>query len=336
MRELHEHRLHSAPSNVHNADGTPRLGTWAGHCSSTNLDRVALKRGLGTIQLLLCEKRWQWFGIFNDEIAIGGALIRAGYAGQVFFWACDRRTGELVCDVSQTLPAPAVRVGDDPYMGEVASLWTPTSRFRIDRDGDEITISGSFRGFDLFARMRRPNGPPITAICPQKRGLVNVTQKQVGFEVSGALRLGARTWHLSGPDTLGMLDYTHGLMAYDTSWLWAIGAGTNTLGQRVGFNLISGFNGGLESVVWVDGEPFWVGNTSFRHHPGQPRAPWYVSSEDGLVDLKLRVEATRAETVDYRVIRSRYVQPLGQWSGTIAGVPLERCLGVAEDHHARW
>jgi hypothetical protein len=336
MQELHEHRLQQAPERIHDASGTPRLGTWSGASRDTNLDAVAQARGLGKLQQLLCEKRWQWFGIFTDEVAIGGALVRTGYAAQVFFWACDRRSGEMVCDVSQTLPAPAVRVSDDPYDGEVARLWTPGARFRISRDGDDVTISGDFRGFDLFAKMRSPLGPPITAICPQKKGLVNVTQKQVGFEVSGALRLGERTWQLDGPSAVGMLDYTHGLMAYETSWLWAIGAGRTLSGKQIGFNLISGFNGGLESVVWVDGQPFWVGNTTFRHHPGQPRAPWYVSSEDGLVDLKLKVEATRAETVDYRVIRSCYVQPLGQWSGTVAGEQLGPCPGVAEDHHARW
>jgi hypothetical protein len=336
MQELFEHRLQQAPAQIHDDAGTPRLGTWSGAARSTNLDRVARARGLNKLQQLLCEKRWQWFGIFTDELAIGGALVRTGYAAQVFFWVCDRRAGQLIHDASYTLPAPAVWVSDDPYHGQVARLWTPRDRLRITRDGDDVTISGGIGELELFARLRRPNGPPMTAICPQKKGLVNVTQKQLGFEVSGVLKLGDRSWQLGGERACGMLDYTHGLMAYETSWLWAIGAGELESGQRVGFNLISGFNGGLESVVWLDGELFWVGHTSFRHHPGQPKAPWYVSSEDGLVDLKLRVEATRAETVDYRVIRSQYVQPLGQWSGTIAGELLARCWGVAEDHHARW
>jgi hypothetical protein len=334
--QLEAHRLEAAPAQVHDAGGRARLGTWRGACRSVELDVIAQTKGLGRVGQLLRQKRWQWFGILAEDVAIGGAMVRAGYASQVFFWICDRDSGELVFDQSATLPGPAVRVTQTPYHGDIATLWAPGSRFRISRDGDDVTIGGNFREFDLFARMRAPAGPPITAICPQKGDLVNVTQKQVGFEVNGALRLGDRTWHLGGAETVGLLDYTHGLIAYDTSWLWAIGAGTDVLGRRVGFNLISGFNGGLESVIWVDGEPYWVGNVTFRHNPLLPSAPWYVFSQDGLVDLKLKVEATREETVDYRVVQSRYAQPIGTWTGTIAGVALEHCVGVAEDHHARW
>jgi len=36
------------------------------------------------------------------------------------------------------------------------------------------------------------------------------------------------------------------------------------------------------------------------------------------------------------VARSRYVQPVGTFRGTVGGVRIEAMAGVTEDHLARW
>ena len=61
-----------------------------------------------------------------------------------------------------------------------------------------------------------------------------------------------------------------------------------------------------------------------------------MQSVDGRVDLTFRAEGYRAQTVDLKVIFSRYVQPFGTFSGTVNGIAVEDLPGVAEDHAARW
>ena len=71
--------------------------------------------------------------------------------------------------------------------------------------------------------------------------------------------------------------------------------------------------------------------------PTGPRdSPWRIRSEDGRVDLTFTPEGYRAQTIDLKVISSRYLQPFGTFSGQIDGVAIEGLPGVTEDHAARW
>ena len=61
-----------------------------------------------------------------------------------------------------------------------------------------------------------------------------------------------------------------------------------------------------------------------------------MQSADGRVDLAFRPEGFRAQTIDLKLIASRYLQPFGTFSGNLDGVAVEGLPGVTEDHAARW
>ena len=67
-----------------------------------------------------------------------------------------------------------------------------------------------------------------------------------------------------------------------------------------------------------------------------PLAPWRVQGGEGRVDLTFHPEGFRAQTIDLKLIASRYLQPFGTFSGQIDGVAIEGLPGVTEDHAARW
>jgi hypothetical protein len=104
----------------------------------------------------------------------------------------------------------------------------------------------------------------------------------------------------------------------------------------VAANLVAGFNEGLENAIWIEGRPRPVGPATFAHDPAHPTAPWRVTTADGGVDLSLRVEALREEEVDLGFAASRFVQPIGAYSGRIGDYEVRDLPGVAEDHVARW
>ena len=79
-----------------------------------------------------------------------------------------------------------------------------------------------------------------------------------------------------------------------------------------------------------------MGPVEFSFQPEAPHAPWRVRSDDGHVDLTFHPEGHRAQTVDLKLISSRYVQPFGTFSGSLDGVAVEGLPGVAEDHAALW
>ncbi len=327
-------QLERAPGLPHSASGKPLYGTYVGACDSTDLRRLARGARLGRLSRLLGEKRWQWFGIFDAKFAVGGAIVKMGYASQVFVWVFDRQRRALVADHSLTLPSISTSVSDTPFAGVVAKVKGPAGTLEVSRARGAAVLRGAFGPVKIFADMGiAQSNPPITAICEVPGDRTNITQKQAGLAAAGWVEFGGRRHHFE-PGALGFLDYTHGLMAHHTSWWWAIGAGVTASGKRIAFNLVDGFNQGRENVLWLDGEA--VGVSSARFERGDGESPWRVTTRDGLFDLEMYPEGARSEDVVIGPLCSIYTQPLGVWRGEVAGETLDACVGVAEEHVAKW
>lgn len=328
-------RVPVAPPQPLAQDGTPHFGTYEGALPNTSLDLAASRIQMGALYRLRSEKRWQWFGAIDEDLAIGGAILRAGYLGQCFIWVFDRRRLQMLIDLSIPCPRPQVFVSDSPGQGSLAKFSFMGLSAQVSRQDDRVEIRAKARNLELSLAMTEQRCPPATAICPVPDDRVNITQKQAGLLAEGVVRVDKRTFVL-GKDASGFLDYTHGLLAYETSWRWAIGAGHTKDQRRFSFNLVEGFNQGLENVVWLDGVLHSVGQVQFIYNPQTPWTPWFVRSLDDQLRLTLYVDGIRQEDVSYGPVQSQYVQPIGRWVGHLGSWEIEHAVGVAEDHLARW
>ncbi len=308
--------LASCPEVIN--DPLNQLGTYSGE------GRWGVEMGL--LERAKREKKWQWFGVFDDHWALAGAIVRTGYAGKSFVWLFDRKKGELVFDETLTTARTLVSVADAPLQTDIASLTGLKSSWSITRSDNRFGVSGSFSGLN-FDVVLSETLAPFTAICPNKGGF-NITRKNVALAAQG------RFWgefEGSFQDAQGMMDHSHGSMDRKTSWKWAIGSGA--VGDTTaGFNLIEGFNDDLENVVWIGDKQVFVSPCHFE----QGEKQWSVRSEDGEVDLTLDIEGVRAEDLNLGLVSSRYSQPLGTWRGQLLGEEISTMVGVAEDHHAVW
>jgi hypothetical protein len=325
-----------APRHPVGPDGAACFGAFEGACESTSLGGAAERLRLTRALRLVREKRWVWFGVADARLSLGGAIVDLGYVGSIFLWVVDREAKRLVVDGSATVLPFLVEVGDRPGEGLIARARTHRGHLVIAWRHGTVEVRGAAMGAELsVALATTPRA--LTAVCPVPglgEGGVNVTQKATCLPASGTVRWGGKLRTLD--HALGSLDYTHGLLARDTSWRWAACWGRGPGGRPVAANLVSGFNDGLENAIWIDGRPRAVGLATFVHDPAHPTAPWRVTTADGQVDLSLRVEAIREEDVDLGVAASRFVQPIGAFSGRIGEFEVRNLAGVAEDHVARW
>ena len=309
------------------------VGAYRGWVRDTDLAAAAAELGLSLPARLAREKRWSWFGAGDEEVAAGGAVVDLGLLGSVFLWVVDRRTGALLVDGSSLLLPGRAKVSDTPAGGVIArASRLRGGTFELGRDGSLTTVRARLFGADVELALE-DRGAPMAAICPIPAGL-NVTHKQAGLDAHGVVRAAGRTFELRGGS--GFTDHTHGLLARDTSWRWAAAFGRLPDGRAIGLNVTEGFNDGVENVAFLGGAIVKVGAPRFERDPSRPEARWRVVTDDGAVDLRLAPEAVRREDVDLKLAVSRYAQPVGAWSGTLLGVRVERLLGVAEDHVARW
>ncbi|WP_136715275.1 DUF2804 domain-containing protein [Halorientalis salina] len=313
-------------------DGRADFGTFAGACETTSLSSLPVNRLRRYVQ----EKGWQWFCAVDDDLAVGGAVVDAGLANTAFVWVLDRTRGRLVADESRLLPPTTVRRADRP--GErprIGADFRDVTLGATERDSG-FSVAGQFGPVTLDLSLTHDGPGPVTAICPVDEGRhpgVNVTQKSTCLSASGSVDWRGRSHTFDGAD--GMLDFSHGLLARDTRWRWAIATGTTADGTPIGFNLIDGFNSGLENAVWIGDERRAVDGASFTFDSRNPASTWTVETDDGVVDVRLDPEGVRSEDTNLGLVVSRYAQPLGTWRGTVGDHRVE-LVGVAETHHAKW
>lgn len=336
--------LSPPPNLVVTPDGSPRFGSFAGSLPRVDLGPL----GKPLPYRLLHHKRWVYLAIASGDVFVGLAVVNLGYATNTFAFAFERTRG-MLADCSTIGHFRSAAVADSFDSGPtIARFSSPRANVSIVRAGDTVDVDARFsRELVLRARLdAKVSHPALSAIGPIPGGMVNATEKQALLPVTGELTTSGESRSLDG--AFGGWDYTHGYLARHTQWRWAYLLGRTREGQRVGMNLVQGFLGETECAVWLvpehagtaGDELHPVGEGRFEFDARDPLAPWRITTTCGAVDLRFSPGGMHAEDKDFKLLKSKFVQPVGTYEGTIrvgnTTATLERVLGVAEDQDVLW
>ncbi len=151
------------------------------------------------------------------------------------------------------------------------------------------------------------------------------TRKQGGVLVRGRALIAGRPHEIAGR---AVIDDTAAYYARHTHWQWSAGVGETTEGRAVAWNLVAGVNDpphASERTVWLDGDPREVPPCAF------------AADLSAVGELRFHAEATRERHDNLLVLRSRYRQPFGTFSGRLpGGIELAAGYGVMEEHDVWW
>ena len=324
-----------APANVV-VDGRPAHGRHAGRID--RIDWSPLRPRPGPLWRWLHHKRWHYVGLGHADVFIGVAIVDLGWASTAFAYLFDRRESRLRADWSQDgLPGLQAGVSDAPLAGADSWFRGPGARLSLRHEApDQLRLLVSTAALRLDATLDlRQMAPPLLAIGPIAGGIAHATQKTSAVPVLGWAQAGGEHFVLDG--AWAAVDASNGLLARDTAWRWASGHGPG-----VGFNLQDGYFGDQENVLWLDGRPTLLGAARFDVDARQPLAPWRIRTDDGLLDLVFMPEGARAANKQLGFAASRYVQPVGSFSGTVRAATeaparrVDALVGVTEDHRSLW
>jgi hypothetical protein len=299
-------------------------------------------RSTGRLWRQVHHKRWMYLLLAGEKHLLATAVVHLGWAATSFVVLLDRTTRARRFDRSTFTPAPFCGVGDRCEGGCAVHFRGPGLRTTIDRAAGSARYQVGLHagGLELEAQLEVAGAPdPLVAVSRMGERVVNVTEKRVLLGVEGQLRLDGVRMDLAGAQA--GFDYAHGYLARHTQWRWAFGMGRTTDGRALGLNFVEGFNEEREGAVWLDGALYPMKPVRFgfdRRHPDQP---WRIRSEDGAVSLEFRADAVHAEKMELGLARSRFVQPLGAFAGTITvpgvgTVRVEELAGVVEDQDVVW
>jgi hypothetical protein len=321
------------------ADGQPCFGRFAGHARHANpidWSTLAAPFARSALWRRFHHKRWQYVALCTPELFCGIAIVDLGWTNTAFAYAFDRRLRREVAGYSQDgIPGLTARVGHHVYDASSFRFLRNRIDYRPCGDGSSV-LTLRCGAFEIDAELSATNAaPPLLAVGPIAGGSVHATQKSSGMPLTGEVRTVGKKYDLAGG--VASYDYSNGLLARETAWRWA-----SAHGLDIGFNLQSGYFGEHENALWLDGRLIPLGAARFDYNAADPLAPWHIHTDDGLLDLQFEPEGLRREDKNLLIAATRYVQPIGSFSGWVRPAPdapvrqVQRLGGVTEDHYSRW
>jgi hypothetical protein len=175
----------------------------------------------------------------------------------------------------------------------------------------------------LDLELSRPHG--VEVVSPHGRSYV-WTMKLAPVHVRGTVRAGGQTFELDGDD--GFVDHSAGYHERHTTWKWSAGIGRAVDGRAVAWNLVDGVHDtpvNSERTMWIDGFAQEV--------PPQE----FADDLSRVGDLDFREWSVRESNRNLLVMRNRYRQPFGEFTGALpGGLVLAEGHGVMEEHDVVW
>lgn len=247
-------------------------------------------------------KRWRYIGVYGPEVMLCAGSARIGPLAQTWWAVWDRSDGRLE---ERSRPGRGGR------------------RMRL--APGRLAVEDGIVEIDL----RLDEGPGVEVVTPDTGGFA-WTSKHGAARARGEVRVAGRAWRI---DDLAFVDVSAGYHPRRTSWRWSAGRGELVDGRGVAWNLVEGIHDSArasERTLWIDGRPQEVGPARFA-----PDLSGVELADGGR--LSFRAEAARRRDDNLLVIRSRYEQPFGTFSGRLpGGLELAEGYGVMERHDAVW
>lgn len=276
------------------------------------------------------HKRWYYVGASTADVYVGAAIVDLGYAGKGFVYVFDRAAKRFVAHASILVPAgPWLRLAHQDDGRGSASLHAPRVALALSRTVDgHVTFSAHTKDLRLRLFLSATEAQAFASATALAGGGTNLTEKTLAMQTSGEIHAGGKTYPLNGA---GGVDFTDGLLPRHTTWRWAF------FNQgRVGLNLVQDWNGAAECVLSAHGQLEHLGEAVIDFDRDAPEKPWHVSTRCGRIDLRFEPLAVHRESQDLKLVRSRFIQPVGIFSGRAGDHTIAGALGVCEDQDVLW
>lgn len=330
--------LSPAPERVCSSGGALSVGSFRGSLPAVDLSPL----GKGKLHRLAHHKRWVYLAIATDEVFVAAAVVNLGYIGSGFAFAIDRTQRGMLVDTSILAPPVLCTVSDAVAPACQARISLLGDRIELTREAgeQEYTLRIELPKLSVYARVEAPADPPaISAVASLGGGLGSATEKRALLPVRGGATIGGR--HVSLAGGVAGYDYTHGYLRRHTAWRWAFAMGRAESGERVAFNLVQGFMADAECAVWVDDAIYPVGEATIISDANAPERPWRVTTSCGALELEFEPTGVHAEHKNLGLVRSRFIQPAGTFTGTLRlpgrePMELREVFGVTEDQDVVW
>ena len=314
-------------------------------------DLVVAGREAGTMMKDLRLKEWQHYGIVSEDYYFGFVIFDAKFMAQSFFYAFDRKSGEMFEHARTTLAGP-VRVARETWHSECYFRHAGyMMEFENRLDSGYHRLRAKIKGtrkkpavkFELRMIEDLTRLDPLVIVSPVSNNRPLYTHKAVA-PVEGTVEIGDKVIELDSSRDVALIDEQKTFYPYKTFWRWATFGGYDASGRLIGMNVCHNFIADdseyNENCTWVDGRITLLPAVRFEFDECDVTKEWRINSTDGKLYLKFGPQGERHGKVSLGVIMSDFHQPFGTFEGRMPAqaesVPVDGQFGLCEHHLARF
>jgi hypothetical protein len=295
-------------------------------------------------------KRWDYYAVFSAHGFFSATIADLGYAGNLFVYVMDFKTGELyeeglVIPFGRGIQLPRnSTLGESHFENEKASI-----DFHVSPKERQISVSWpnfqAGRGIQANITLScPPEYESMTIVIPINKKRFYYNRKINCMPAKGTITFGENTEILDPQTCFGSLDWGRGAWEYQSYWNWASSSGVLPDGRTVGLNLGCGF-GDLsragENALILENRIHKLEQVKFDYRSGEYMKPWHFSDPEGRLDLVFTPFKERIAQTNLGIIFSEVHQMFGRYDGKAVAdngevIRIKELTGFAEEHHARW
>lgn len=295
------------------------------------------------------KKKWNYWCTTGEDCLFSVTISNLDYAGMVFIYFLDFKTKQFIEKTIMTPFGKGCKMPDNVY--ESVSFKDSVIELSLlqEQNGTHIIAScKDFEGLSMEADIlvNRPEGhETLNVVIPWNKKTFQFTSKQEALPSSGVLRVGEQSYSFNTENSFSCLDFGRGIWPYKVTWNWGNASGM-VGGKSFGLNLGAKWTddtGMNENAFVLDGKLTKISeDVTFKFNAQNIMEPWLIEScATDSVRLKFTPFYERVAKSDVLIIKSEVHQMVGHFSGYVKTadgekVEIERLLGCAEDHVAKW
>ncbi|HOX36433.1 MAG TPA: DUF2804 domain-containing protein [Candidatus Brocadiia bacterium] len=296
----------------------------------------------------LRKKRWNYWCVTSERFLFSATLADVDYIGLSFAYFLDFDTGELVEGGIVTPLGMNCRL-PDKVEADIAirrRRWNFTVKYQP--GGMRFAFNcPSIKGKAVSADLsfERPVSlESLNVVIPWSARQFQFTSKQNSIPATGCVRIGGKTYNADPSCSFACLDFGRGIWPYFTTWNWASASGyqgKDLIGLNLGAKWTDG-TGYNENGMWLNGRLHKLSeDLDFAYDRSDFKKPWRIRTQaTDRLDLVFTPFFEHLSGMNLLVLASEGHQCFGYFSGKLrfddAAVNVDRLLGWAEEHRARW
>ncbi|WP_372843637.1 DUF2804 domain-containing protein [Psychrobacter sp.] len=353
-------------------NGQPHFGVFVQVKDINYLDyhsHLISQKSLPNWRKYLKANQFCFIQIIQPPYRVCLALATIKLASSAFVYLYNDETNQIeVCEALQPLMHQTHLEGDC-YQGQMAFRHNNLT-LTLDFTPLQINAALDSQYLAIEATLQR-QAQPLAICTPTGRRGWTFTQKEPPTKVAGHLAIKVNSTFNNeqqaqkiafSDSTIANLDWTLGYMRHKTNWFWSCINRYLPDGRHFALNLAMGVNetGASENACWLDGQIYYLPPVMFVRDalnlpPAQQDSvadnledtpqPWRIyhqnlgwSNVD--IDLTFTPISVYKKTDNFGVLASIFEQWLGFYSGEIRlqdkVIKLNKVMGLAEDHFAKW